>query len=175
MLKTRKGSKTRPLSARVKNSLFEIMESLVFGSLFYDFFAGGGSVGLEALSRGAHIAHFIEKNTTCIRIIRENLKKCGFEKKAQLHQKNALKLIPLIDSSQRERSLAFLGPPYGAGLAHLCLSLLAERGDTPPFSLVVAELRKGETLHKEYGSYKMVREQFYGETRLAFFKTREFS
>ncbi|MBC7189165.1 RsmD family RNA methyltransferase, partial [Candidatus Aerophobetes bacterium] len=76
-IKTRKGFSTRPLLTRVRKSLFDILGDNLKGEKFLDLYAGSGAVGIEALSRGAQEAVFVEIDPQCIRIIKENLYRCG--------------------------------------------------------------------------------------------------
>jgi 16S rRNA (guanine(966)-N(2))-methyltransferase RsmD len=168
ILKTRGGGRTRPLAARVKTSLFSILSCQIPGSDFHDFFAGNGSVGIEALSRGALRAFFYEKEPVCIRIIRDNLKRCGLEARAMVFPGDVLKVIRQNRISIREQGIAFLGAPYDSNLGHLTMLLLAQT--VPCFSLIIVEVRKKETLELQYGVYNLFRDEYYGDTRLAFFE-----
>lgn len=168
-LKTRKGGKTRPLSARVKTSLFGILAPRLQDAAFYDFFAGNGSVGIEALSRGAVRALFFEKNETCIRIIRENLKNCGFLSRAELVRKDVLKILSTLPPPEKP-VICFLGPPYHTPLAHQTLALMGKYNNFPSGTLVIAELSKGDRIDQEYRFFRSFREERYGDTRLVFYE-----
>lgn len=168
ILKTRGGGGTRPLASRVKSSLFSILSGQIPGSDFHDFFAGNGSVGIEALSRGASRAFFYEKNPVCIRIIRDNLKRFALEARAMVFLCDVLKIIRQNRISIREPGIAFLGAPYDSNLGHLTMLLLGQ--SAPCFSLIIAEVRKKETLESQYGAYNLFRDEYYGDTRLAFFE-----
>jgi len=170
VLDTRGGKSTRPLSARVKTSLFGILSSRLPGSHFYDFFAGNGAVGIEALSRGAAMAHFYEINPKCLRIIQENLLKCQLSDRATLHREDVLRAVRFLKSPTETPILAFLGPPYSSGLAHNTLLLLGAADPFSPHSLVVAEVRKKDYLEQKYHLYVLMRDEYYGDTRLAFFE-----
>lgn len=168
-LSTKPGAGTRPLAARVKASLFEILSGRLPGAVFYDFFAGNGAVGLEALSRGAARAFFAEKNPACIRIIRENARKCGFADRAEIVQGDVLKIIPTLGRTD-EDAIIFLGPPYDSGLAHESLIRLAQMEAFSADLLIIAEVRKKETLLPAYGVLRLTRDKFYGDTHLAFYQ-----
>ena len=171
MLTTRRGEGTRPLAARVKASLFEILSVRLSGATFYDLFAGNGAVGIEALSRGAARAVFIEQNPACVRIIRENLKRCGYEGRAEVHQADVLRMIPLLPFPPEGENIVFLGPPYDSGYCHESLQCLGRNEVLGSALLVIAEVRKKKGLLSRYGSLGLVRDKYYGETRLAFFET----
>jgi len=170
VLKTRGGPSTRPLSARVKTSLFGILSPYVADAHFFDLFAGNGAVGIEALSRGAARAHFYEKDPVCIRIIRDNLSRCQLVERATLHQEDVLRAVRSLKAPTDSPVLAFLGPPYSSELAHNTLLLLAACDPFPPGSLVIAEVRKKEYLDQQYRFFELKRDEYYGDTRLAFFE-----
>ncbi len=170
ILKTVKGSKTRPLSARAKNSLFGILAPHLCGAHFFDFFAGSGAVGIEALSRGAEGADFYEKDDACISIIRQNLKKCGFLKRASVHRTDVLKVITSVKVSGENPSIVFLGPPYDSGLAHASLVSLGKYDPFPGSVLIIAQVRKNNLLEPQYGHFNLVRDECYGDMRLGFFE-----
>lgn len=84
VLKTREGKGTRPTDSRSREMLFNILSAQVEGARFLDLYAGNGGVGLEALSRGAAFCVFVEQNAAAAAIIRENLKICGWQERAQV-------------------------------------------------------------------------------------------
>lgn len=169
-LKTRKGENTRPLTARVKESLFNILAPILPGADFYDFFAGNGGVGIEALSRGAEKAFFIENNATCIRIIEENIRKCGFQDRAKIIRRDALKFPSEITPDPVKPSIVFMGPPYNTGLCEKMLQLFAETGAFHKNALIIAETRKNETMQQQYGTFRLTRTKTYGDTTLRFYQ-----
>ncbi|MBN1902791.1 RsmD family RNA methyltransferase [Candidatus Sumerlaeota bacterium] len=167
-MKTRGGGLTRPLAARVKTSLFSIISGEIPGSDFHDFFAGNGAVGIEALSRGVSRASFYEKNPVCVKIIKENLERCGLVPKAAICLGDVLKIIRHKRISIAKPGIAFLGPPYDSNLGRETMLLLGRMGID--FSLIIVEVRKKEILESRYGVYHLFRDEYYGETRLGFFR-----
>ena len=109
-LKTRKGSQTRPTADRVKESLFNILGNRLQGAFFLDIFAGNGGVGLEAVSRGAEKCVFIEKNSQCVKIIKENLSLCQLQARGEVLQSDALTAIKLLAQKQQQFTFIFLIP-----------------------------------------------------------------
>lgn len=107
----------RPLPATLRRILFDTLGCRIQGALFLDVFAGVGTVGIEALSRGAKEVVFIEKNKTAIRLIEENLKLLNYTQKAQIICGDAFKVY---ESINKKFDIIFLGPPYGVkGLTEL--------------------------------------------------------
>lgn len=92
-LKSVPGFITRPITDRVKEALFNIIGPDVINSKWLDLFAGTGSVGLEALSRGAEFVRFVEINHSVVRVLKENIIKCGFDSKSDLIKTDAHRYI----------------------------------------------------------------------------------
>lgn len=132
-LKTLEGLDTRPTTDRIKETLFNMIADGLYGCVFLDLFAGSGGIGIEALSRGAKRAVFVEKNPKAMACVRENLSHTRLSERAETMQTDAL--IALSRLSERESfDYIYLDPPYGKGLERRVLehladtSLLAEDG-----------------------------------------------
>src|SRR5688572_32102930 len=106
-LKTPAGYDVRPTPDRLREALFNVLAPRIEGSVFLDAYAGSGSVGIEALSRGAARAIFIERAREAATVIRENLAELGLSKQAEVLQGRALQYLP-----HRTADIVFLDPPY---------------------------------------------------------------
>ena len=113
-LKTLPGTITRPITDRVKEALFNIIGSDIQDASFLDLFGGSGSVGLEALSRGAEFTQFIELNSKAYAILKENLIKSGYEKNANLQKVDAFKYI--FQEKDKHFDYIFIAPPQYHGM-----------------------------------------------------------
>lgn len=113
-LKTVPGLDTRPTTDRIKETLFNIIAPEIYGCRFLDVFAGSGAIGIEALSRGAEFACFIEQSSRAAGVIRENLKKTGFEACSELIVKNALNINEYYAGGAFD--IVFMDPPYNMNL-----------------------------------------------------------
>jgi len=102
----------RPMPNKLKESLFSIIQEDIPGSFFLDGFAGTGSVGIEALSRGAHVAFFIDEYFPSIKVIKENLTKCEAEDKAEVIHKEFNRAAIDLSKQEIKFDLIFLDPPY---------------------------------------------------------------
>ena len=104
---------TRPISSRLKQSLFDILRPRTLGAKFLDLYAGTGAVGLEALSRGAEYAFFVERDKRCLEVIRKNLERAGFSGRGAAQPGNALEDVSWIAfrAGISQFDLIFLGPP----------------------------------------------------------------
>lgn len=164
-----KGKNIRPTSDRIKESLFNILSSYIEeGARVADFFAGTGNLGIEALSRGAGEAVFIEKDKSSLAIIRKNLDLCKVKEKSSVIPLETDKAITLLEKKKKSFDIIFLDPPYNQGLAHETLELL---GQSPLVrgAIVVAEYSSQEKIKENYGKLEMKDTRRYGDTSLSFF------
>lgn len=160
----------RPLSDQVKEALFNILRNKVEGSSFLDLFAGTGSVGIEALSRGALLSIFVELDRRTVDIIRENLKDCGFEEQAEVYALDALRAVKILKRKEGRFDIIFIGAPYGSPNLVKVFKELSDGSLLKENGVVVAEHRKQHKIESEIGQLKQVREACYGETVLSFYK-----
>lgn len=125
VLKTRDGKGTRPTDARAREMLFNILGARVVGARFLDLYAGTGSVGLEALSRGASSCIFVEQNAVACAAIRQNIKMCGWNGRAQVWQSNVKTALKTLGDDGKSFEIVFADPPFGrpTELPELCARL----------------------------------------------------
>jgi 16S rRNA (guanine966-N2)-methyltransferase len=118
------GSSVRPTLDRVREAWMSILQSDIPGATVVDFFAGSGALGLEALSRGATSADFVETSSASLRILKANIEKLGASDVAAVHRADALKFAQSLDPGAYD--IAFADPPYeGGGAARLAARWLA--------------------------------------------------
>jgi 16S rRNA (guanine(966)-N(2))-methyltransferase RsmD len=175
-LATVRSNSVRYTSDRVRESLFAIVRNLVPGSSFLDLFAGVGSVGIEAISRGADFVLFVEKNPRCVRTICENLSSCGVDPRGdsvQILQKDALRALRVIEEMGLKFDLIFLDPPYGSPVLEKALRKLAGVEILRDDGMVIAEHPFKSSLPQQIGEFVRVREEKYGDTVLTFYKRRK--
>jgi len=160
-LKTLSGPALRPTPDRLRESLFSVLAPRIAGCAFLDAYAGCGAVGIEALSRGAARAVFIEKHKPAARLIHENLRSLGAESRALVLCGPVLKHLGRV-----EADIVFLDPPYDLeGEYGQALRLLAER---PP-SLAIAQHSVRLGLKEAYGVLRRARELKQGDNVLSFY------
>lgn len=174
-LKTPKGAEiTRPTADRVKESLFNILGSMVQGRKVLDIFAGTGNLGIEALSRGAETAVFVDKATD--KLIRENLTITHFTDKAIVRSGDVFAEMTRLARSRAEFSLIFCDPPYHKGLWEQALTqidmsegLMAENG------ILVIEHGADEGEFPRLDRLVQVMNRRYGHTtQLSFFQWQSY-
>lgn len=160
----------RPMREAVRAALFDILDDSVTGARFLDLFAGTGSIGLEALSRGARSCAFVDSSEEACRIIRKNIENLGLVQQTSVYQLDALKAIEMFHQQGQQFDLVFSGPPYGKELAHKTLAHLSSHPIVSPGALVVTEIFKKEKVQAEYGFLQSLEERTYGDNRLWFYR-----
>lgn len=138
-LKTIEGLDTRPTTDRIKETLFNILQNNVPGCRFLDLFAGSGGIGIEALSRGAEAAVFVEQNPKAADCIRENLKTTRLEESAAVMVCDVMTALRRMEGKQEPFDLVFMDPPYGRDLELEALSYLKDSSLIHPDTLIVVE------------------------------------
>lgn len=161
------GDDTRPTSDRARQAVFNIL-SHAYDALreakVLDVFAGSGALGLEALSRGAERASFIESDRNAADCIKKNIAACREQARAQLFVADALR-PPHASASWAPCSLVFLDPPYGKGLIPPTLAALMENGWIAAQALIVAEVDRKETLELA-DDFEPLDDRLYGKARI---------
>ena len=173
-LKVPKSDAIRPTQDRVREALFNIIQFEVPGCDFLDLFAGSGAVGLEALSRGAKSATFVEANRRHLAVLRENLD--------SLRVPSTAVAVVGVDAYRWLTtyagpgfSIGFADPPYALGEEKgyaSVLATLAERGVIRPGGLFVAEMTAVQKAEETPG-WELIRDRTYGKTRLCMWRRRE--
>lgn len=135
-----------------------------------DLFAGTGSVGMEALSRGASFAVFVDESREAVALIERNLQELGLASRAEILHDDAFRALERLCRRGERFDLAFLGPPYGQDLAHRALERLGRLSLLNDDAVVVTEIFKKETLQERYGSLRLVDERAYGDNVLKFYR-----
>lgn len=159
----------RPTSDRVKEALFNILGDRVPGCLFLDLFAGTGNIGIEALSRGAAGAAFVENNIKNIRVIKENLSSTGLDEDAEIIQIDVANALSLLGREGQGFDIIFLDPPYLMNFEAATLAGIAGHGLLKTDGLVVIESSKKDHLPRKIKSLTMFRQEKYGDTLLSFY------
>lgn len=168
-LRALKGRRTRPTSDRVRETLFNILGDRVIGANFLDLFAGSGDVGIEALSRGAGRAVFVDVSQRAAGVIRENLSVCGILDGYNVICRTVASALNLLEERGEKFDLVFLDPPYASGLAAQTLGRISGKTLLPAEGLVVAEHHHKTLLAEDYGTLRCLRRRTIGETALSFY------
>ncbi len=170
---TAPGEGTRPLGDRVKQTLFAILDPSIRGARVLDLFAGSGAAGIEALSRGAALAVFVERDRTAAGVIADNLRRTHLEERARIVRAEALTWLAREGRPVEPWTIATLDPPYADEPAlHRALEALGAEGLVAPGGWVVAKHFWRTSLPAEIGLLASERERRFGETALTFYRAR---
>lgn len=160
----------RPVRDFVRSALFSIASDFVPGAACLDLFAGIGSLGLEALSRGASRCLFVDDVPEACGIIRRNLEALDLLDIGEVFEGDWADAVDRYGRRGRQFDLVFVDPPYFRGLAAATLSALARIMPLSADPLVVAAIHKTENLERKYGSLALADRRRYGDNVLCFYR-----
>lgn len=163
------GLDTRPTLDRVKESLFGIIQFQLYGKRVLDLFAGSGSLGLEALSRGASYAVFNDNSREAVKIIKANVEKLGFADKSAVLPLDYKQAVRSAAACGKGFDIVFLDPPYRAGVMEGALKELCIKGVLNSGAMVVAE-HDAHIPPVDTGTLELYDRRIYRDTALSFFR-----
>jgi 16S rRNA (guanine(966)-N(2))-methyltransferase RsmD len=165
-LKAPAGDSVRPTPDRLREALFNILSPRIEGAVFLDAYAGCGSVGIEAISRGASRAIFLEKSRAALRCLEQNIQSLEIAARCEVHPGSAAPVI-----TKFEADIVFLDPPYPREVEYgICLEAL---GETPRPLIIVQHASKFTShLAEKYGAIRRVRILSQGDNSLSFYEPR---
>ncbi len=161
-LKTVRGAGSRPTLSRVREAAFNILGNVLADSTFLDLFAGVGTMGIEALSRGAAGAVFVETDGRCRRVLFENLSTLGLQDRAHVVAMDSIRWLQQVPFAA---DIVFADPPYNTGLASRVLEVLG-KGGSGGVGCVMIQHGPGEVLPDRAGGLSRTRWRSYGDTVL---------
>ena len=167
LLKTPDGMNTRPTADRVKEAVFSIINFDVPCAKILDLFAGTGQLGIEALSRGADKAVFVDEREDACRLVRENLKRSKLESSAQVVRGDA---ISFLSRTKEKFDIIFLDPPYAQDLLENSLNLISEIDILQSGGIIVTERPAGKDLLCAFEGYVRSKDYKYGSTLITIFR-----
>ena len=168
-LKTPEGLDTRPTTDRIKETLFNMLQPYLPDGIFIDLFSGSGGIGIEALSRGAKHAYFIENNKNAIACILDNLKFTRLTEDATVLKQDALSAISGI--YEKEADVIFMDPPYGQEFEKQVLALLKNMPYVTENTLIVVEAMRDEDFsYVEELGYEIVKDKRYKTNKHVFLR-----
>ena len=166
-LKTPEGMLTRPTAERVKEAVFSAVQFDLPGAKVLDLFAGTGQLGIEALSRGADRAVFVDDRKEACALVRENLRITGFLDRARVVQGDYLTYL----KSCRERfTMVFLDPPYAEKFLETALNQLSEIDILNKDAIIVTERPLGKVLSEDFPGFERLKDRKYGKTVITLFR-----
>ena len=166
-LKTPDGLKTRPTTDRVKEAMFSIIQFELPGTRVLDLFGGTGQLGIEALSRGAKSAVFVDSGEQACALIRENLHRTKLENDARVVRADYLEYLQRCND---KFDIVFLDPPYAEVFLENALKKLTQIDILQSGGIIVAERPVGKELPWEFEGFSRSRDYKYGSTLLTLYR-----
>ena len=167
-LATPKSQAIRPTSDRVKESIFNSLGSEVEGKTVLDLFAGTGNLGIEALSRGAKKALFVEKGRQALRLIQINLAQVGMEDRSEILPKDVSRAIGILNQRGESFDLILMDPPYEKGLIQRTLLKLDSHRIYHEDSILIVEHDRREPIPEKVEGWTLARQRRIGDTLISF-------
>jgi 16S rRNA (guanine966-N2)-methyltransferase len=166
------GDSTRPITDRAKEALFSILGNWIQETRVLDLFGGTGAVGIEALSRGASYAHFLDRNRKAVQTIQANLQHCKFERQATVAQGDA---FAFLESHRGDPfDLIYIAPPQYQGMWHKALTLVDQRPELlAPYGAVIVQIHPREDEPVELNFLEEYDRREYGSVLLIFYASSE--
>ena len=166
-LKTPEGMHTRPTADRVKEALFSIIQFEIPGARVLDLFGGTGQLGIEALSRGAKSAVFVDAREDACRLIRENLKRTGLEAFGKVVRCDYLQYL---HRCTEKFEIVILDPPYAEVFLENAIKSLTEIDILQSGGIIIAERPLGKEMPWEFEGFSRSRDYKYGNTLLTVYR-----
>lgn len=163
------GSSTRPTSDRLRESIFNILSYDIRDAIVLDLFAGTGALGIEALSRNAEKAVFIDNRPDAVSIINKNIHACSLEKKSRIFQWDICKNLNCLKNSMPLFNLVFLDPPYKQEMIPVALLNLKKSRCLAKNARLVAEHASSEITGPLPEGFLATDHRRYGKTSVSFF------
>jgi len=172
-LYAQKGRGTRPTSDKVKGALFNILGPVMAEAVFLDLFAGSGAIGIEALSRGAARAVFVEKEAIAVQSIRKNLHKTGFLNRNRVMPMDVLAALRILGREEWSFDFIFLDPPYKSPLIAPVLTAIRERDLLQRRGIIIVEHAKDNSHWLADCPMSVHKQKSYGDSVLSFLGWKE--
>lgn len=174
-LQTLPGLELRPTADRVRETLFNVLTAgnpgALEGTFWVDLYAGTGAVGIEAISRGASMVHFVESSERAVRLISKNLASLGINAGFQILKQDSIRALRALSSNNTVADFIFLDPPYEMEEAYQqALETLSKSGVLKHESIVVAEHQKKFDPGEAFGSLRRYRKLVQGDAALSFYR-----
>ena len=167
------GMGTRPTTDRIKESLFNIISPDLYGCDFLDLFSGSGAIGIEALSRGAEKAVFVDNSPVCQKIIDRNLTFTKLKEKSTVYRVDCISAIEKLGILKEKFDIIFMDPPYMGGFAEPVLEAIVKSQILKPDGYIIVE-RATEVMIAPVEGLKIVREKNYKKTTMTFLMLEEY-
>ncbi len=160
---------TRPTAGKARESFFNILGKEVFSAKVLDLFAGTGALGIEALSRGAKEAVFVDNNYLSCRAVKRNIANLSLGNQSAIYRLGVDKALKLFSRKGYKFDIIFMDPPYGSGLATRTLVEISRNNTLSNGGVVVVEHYRKNVLPEAVEELKIKRKAVYGDTAVSFY------
>ncbi len=166
-----RGLAIRPTADHLKESIFNILAGYVEGAVVLDLFAGTGSLGIEALSRGAVSCLFVDSSHKAIKLLNRNISTCGFQEKCTILKRDLLRGLNFLIATGHTFDLVFMDPPYNRGYVEQILQFLGECKCIANGGYIIVEHSRHEKLSRKTVHFKQSSERQYGKSLVSFYES----
>jgi len=163
----------RPTSSKVRESIFNILQTEIDHALFLDLYAGTGAVGLEALSRGAEKVYFVEKNQVRAKAVMDYIHKLGLDDRASVYQEEAEAFLKRAMRTGLKFDIIFADPPYVSGEIDKVLPNIGEYNVLKEDACILVEHSSKIALSENMHNIKLVKHYKYGDTMLTLYRKEQ--
>ena len=163
-LRTARGAKTRPTANRTREAIFNIIAPLIAGARVLDLFAGSGAFGIEALSRGADTAVFVDIDVDSISVLQANIKTLSLESKTKIIRWDLIKNLNCLQTLQKTFNLVFMDPPYHKNMIEPTLLNLYSSQSMATSARIIVEHSRREPVVADHLPFEYSDRRKYGKT-----------
>ena len=170
-LKVPKNKSIRPTSDRVKEAVFNILGPKVSDGIFLDLFAGSGSIGIEALSRGAKEAVFVDNNNHSLKILKDNLNETNFHNRSRIIYGDCLDIVKILEHNGKLFDIIYMDPPYDIEVQNIIklIKMIGDRNLLSDDGVLLVEHRKNKEINEKIGVLSKARLKKYGDTYISLY------
>ncbi len=173
-LKTVKGMSTRPTTDRIKETLFNMLQNDIEGCTFLDLYSGSGAIGIEALSRGAKKAVFVENNRDAIDCIKYNLRFTKLQEYGKVMENNVVTAMEILNKRNEKFDIVFMDPPYNNEIERETLKVILGLDIINEYSVVIVEAAiETDFSYTSDMGYKIIKEKIYKTNKHVFLKKND--
>ncbi|WP_193708358.1 16S rRNA (guanine(966)-N(2))-methyltransferase RsmD [Alkalibaculum sporogenes] len=165
-----KDDRVRPTSDKIKQSFFNIIDSLIKDSVFIDCFSGTGAIGIEALSRGAKEVYFIDNNKESVLLIKKNLNTTDLNSMGNIIEMNVEDAISNLSKENVIADIIFMDPPYALDIIPSIIKQISKNNILSQDGIIVAEHDKKYIPEETILDYQISNKRVYGNTTMTYYK-----
>ena len=173
-LEAPKGMNTRPITAMMKEALFSMWQFQMRDASFLDLFAGSGSMGIEAISRGAEKAVFVELDRNAVEVIKRNVKTCKFEQQAVVYKDDVFSRLKWLQANKQFFDIIYLDPPFTQDtIFHPVIEAVADANILNPDGVIAIRTLKEKEMPDAVGNLVKYKHKVYGISAIHFYCLEE--